>query len=151
MKAKYEKPKILLLDMSEKCESTLRDAGYNVSVGTFGRPYLVPKSDSAFFVSLETCELPNSEEQEVIVANTASPEAANDEPSEEPGEGVSAIWQSGDHGKIDPRPLAMMDVRDAFDRVLAHGGIAVVMLSRRYDVRYIMGSASEYRRFRLRK
>ena len=32
----YPKPKILLVDMPKACADVLRQAGYNVAVGTFG-------------------------------------------------------------------------------------------------------------------
>ena len=33
---KYQKPKILLIDLDDDAEKTIRSAGYNVSIGTFG-------------------------------------------------------------------------------------------------------------------
>ncbi len=41
---KYPKPKILLLDLDEKAEQTLTNAGYFVETGSLGTPYKVSKS-----------------------------------------------------------------------------------------------------------
>ena len=148
MAPKYDKPKIMLLDMGDKCEAVLRDAGYNVSVGTFGYPCDVKRSTKVFPVVLDGLELPNFEEQEIIVANTLCPPATGDSPAESPGDGVSGIWQEANRGSIDPRPLSMTHARHAFGRILNHGGIAIVMLSRRYEVKYFGGSLSSYAGFR---
>jgi hypothetical protein len=136
---KYAKPRILLIDMPQECERVLREAGYNVSVGTFGVPYSVEPSDKACFVSLETCRLPDYEEQEIIIANTACPEPNADAPPSEPGAGVDAHWQDAASGQIDPRPLSMHMTRRDFQRILDNGGIFIVFLSGRYRVEYIYG------------
>ena len=36
---KYDRPKILLIDVGEDARKRLENEGYNVAAGTFGRPY----------------------------------------------------------------------------------------------------------------
>ena len=36
---KYDKPKILLIDLESSAFETLAEAGFNVKEGTFGQPY----------------------------------------------------------------------------------------------------------------
>lgn len=145
---KYEKPKILLIDMPNACEKSLQTEGYNVTAGTFGYPIEVSPSDQIFHVSTESVKLPDYEEQEIIIVNTARtiviPRLKNDSP----GDGVKAIWQRAINGVIDPRPVAMREVRDSFGRSLQHGGIAIIMLGTPYEHDYLYGHTM-YRGFHL--
>jgi hypothetical protein len=43
---KYQKPKILLIDLPDSVLDSVRSAGFNASAGTFGSPYKVELSDS---------------------------------------------------------------------------------------------------------
>jgi len=137
---KYPKPKILLIDMPPACEDTLRNAGYNVARGTFGTPYRVKQCDKLFYVSLESCSLPDYQEQEIIIANTSRPGATGSPPGEGPGEGVDAYWQEGTSGLVDPRPLFMGEVCGSFDKIHEHGGLFIVLVSEKYGVDYFYGS-----------
>ncbi len=139
---KYAKPKIMLIDMPPACDRVLRDAGYNVSVGTFGTPRRVKRCDDLFWVSGSSASLPNCEEQEIIIANTSRPDPSDVQPGEGPGEGVEAFWEHGNRGVADPRPLAMHFVRSAFDKVQEHGGIFIVFVSERYEIKYLYGASS---------
>ena len=40
---KYQRPKILLIDLDTVAKETLERDGYYVAAGTFGKPYRVPK------------------------------------------------------------------------------------------------------------
>jgi hypothetical protein len=102
---KYPKPKILLLDLPDPFETALNAAGFNAAVGTFGVPYAVTESDKLHYVSRSSALLPNVEEQEIIIVNTASPKALHELPVDQPGFGVTAYWQAGVEGEVDPRPL----------------------------------------------
>jgi len=64
---KYSHPKILLLDMGDEVEAALREAGYAVSVGSFGRPYKVPRCDELEPVIINGAFPRNFSEQEIIV------------------------------------------------------------------------------------
>jgi len=142
--SKYPKPKILVVDLPPACTAALRSAGYNVATGTFGTPYAVPRSDSLCPVMTNSCSLPNSEEQEIIIASTACPDPDETMKGEKAGEGVDHVWQSAVHGDIDPRPLVMRMVRPAFDRIRRSGGIFIVLLSHKYYINYIYGSWTGY-------
>jgi len=142
---KYPKPKILMIDMPLAWASVLRKAGYKVSLGTFGTPYRVEPSDGFSLVPFESYSLPNCEEQEIVIADSARPKPVDELPHQAPGEGVDALWQSNETGVIDPRPYVMGRASGSFDRIQQHGGLFVVFISRRYTVRYVVGSASRYR------
>lgn len=142
---KYPKPKILLIDVDNGFAKVLRDAGYNVAVGTFGTPYRVRKSNNLHYVSLSSFRLPNYEEQEIVIANILEPDPADSLPADEPGEGVKVSWQAGTTGLIDPRPLAMSFVRDASDKILSHGGIFIVFATAREGTTYCYGTTYDLR------
>lgn len=137
---KYHKPKILLIDVDNCCAEVLRDAGYNVVVGTFGTPYSVKRSNELHYVSLSSLHLPNYEEQEIVIANILEPEPASSPPTDTPGEGVAVFWQAGTTGLIDPRPLAMSIVREDFDKILKHDGIFIVFATYRKEITYYYGT-----------
>lgn len=64
---KYSRPQILLLDMQPETGDTLKAAGYNVTVGSFGSPYQVDKHDG-FEPVITNDDLPfHLSEQEVVV------------------------------------------------------------------------------------
>ena len=123
---KYPKPKILLIDLKDDSEAVLRKAGFNVSSGTFGRPYRVPKSDE-FVPVIPNGSLPETGEQEIVIIDLLA-----DEPLEEPqgqkvtSEGENDWWAKCSEGLIDPRPRVMISHRETFDRILSHGGVFVV-------------------------
>ncbi|MBE3065030.1 MAG: hypothetical protein IMZ69_08440 [Spirochaetes bacterium] len=141
---RYPKPKILLVDMPSVCSETLRRAGYNVSVGSFGTPYRVEPSSGLAFVSLDSVTLPNFEEQEIIIIDTQAPDPVDGSPGAPPAAGVEGLWQSCKAGVIDPRPRAMMLVRDAFDNIRSHGGVFVVFASAEQQVEYPSGHRTIY-------
>ncbi|KXB07062.1 hypothetical protein AKJ51_02135 [candidate division MSBL1 archaeon SCGC-AAA382A20] len=142
---KYEKPKIMMLDMPKACTKTLQKAGYNMTEGSFGLPYKVKRSDKPKYVSLDSRNLPNYEEQEIIFVNTALPDSVGKKPENIPESGVTELWQLSTKGLIDPRPYAMTLVQKASDRIQKHGGIFVVILSKRYQISYFLGNADKYR------
>ncbi|MBC7076862.1 MAG: hypothetical protein H5T92_00910, partial [Synergistales bacterium] len=146
---KYPKPKILLIDLDNHCAEVLQDAGYNVSIGTFGIPYRVKRSSDLHYVSLSACRFPNYEEQEIVIANIMAPDPAGIPPTDEPGDGVEVYWQSGTNGLIDPRPLGMSVVRDAFDKILSHGGIFIVFAAAQAETTYYLGATHHLRGLRI--
>lgn len=124
---KYPKPKILLLDMDRDIESNLKDAGYNVSNGSFGIPYKVPKEDGYQPVIVNGSMPSDAAEQEIIIINLL-PRNVLDKPIGEkatsPGE--NDWWASCKYGQIDPRPRRMAWIKDKFDRILKHGGVFII-------------------------
>jgi hypothetical protein len=146
-KPKYSKPKLLLIDMDDLCVEKLRQAGYDVSIGTFGKPHRVERSSDLNYVSLESFSLPNYEEQEIIIVNIQTPEPVDLPSNNVPGKGVDVFWQEGIRGLIDPRPPAMSYVRSAFDKIQCHGGIFIVFAAAIEKNDYYYGSISRARQF----
>ena len=123
---KFQRPKILLIDTQEDVSKTLEEDGYNVSNGTFGKPYKVQKQSGYLPVVLKA-SLPNYTEQEIVVIDLVpdAPEveapAEKATPMEEPD-----WWAKGSSGVIDPRPRVMAMIQDNFDRILENGGVFIV-------------------------
>jgi len=144
----YGKPKILLVDCSDKCQVALRTSGWNCTPGTFGGPYTCERSPSMFLVTNESLSLPGYQEQEIVIIDTACT-ASGPGPEREVVEGIKELWCGGQDGLIDPRPLLMAGSRSAFDNILQHGGLFIVVLSKRYAVKYFHGTSYDLQRGRL--
>lgn len=136
---KYAHPRVLLIDADTALEATLRTAGYNVSIGTFGRPAAVKPSDGLFKVPIDSASLPDLGEQELLIINTVQADPSEQLQNEHPAEGVEEIFQRANRGSIDPRPLVMAHVRPTLERVLMHGGIFIVIAGAEYSVDYVLG------------
>jgi protein gp37 len=122
----YQKPKILLIDLPDTDLDSVRSAGFNASAGTFGSPYKV-KFEYAYQPVIQKAYLPNFTEQEIIIIDLTAPETIDSLESERVvSKGEYDWWAKGSRGKIDPRPMVMMWVRDAFDRILDHDGMFVI-------------------------
>src|ERR1035437_7260727 len=65
---KYEKPKILLVDLKSDAFEALVGIGFNVRKGSFGQPYKVPMT-SEFKPLISKPHLPNYAEQEIVVVD----------------------------------------------------------------------------------
>jgi hypothetical protein len=142
---KYPDPKILLLDMSSDVEKALRQAGYNVSTGSFGTPYRTPKSDSYSPLPQNHSFPPNYTEQDIVIVDLA-PQSIMDRHPEipEPGSGEKRAWSSCEGGLVDPRPFIMSAFRDDFDRILEHGGIIIVFTRQEVVRRVFFGAVARY-------
>lgn len=128
---KYPRPKILLVDLENEAEHILKNAGYNVSSGTFGVPYHVLRDDD-YSPVIPNGYLPNFNEQEVVVVNLVpgnSLKGSIGQKVTSPGE--PDWWASNTKGMIDPRPRLMAGVQSAADRILLHGGIFIVFADSR--------------------
>jgi hypothetical protein len=123
--AKFDKPKILLLDIESNAFKALAGVGFNVKEGTFGQPYKVPMN-SGFQPLLSEPRLPNYAEQEIVVVDLHY--AVADQPVGEKfrPDGELDLWAKCDHGFIDPRMRAALEVQGSFDRTLNSGGVFVV-------------------------
>src|SRR5438067_759783 len=103
-KPKYERPKILLIDVDKTVHEILESEGHNVVSGTFGTPYRVQKS-AGYAPVIVQATLPNYHEQEIIILDlvpgepTASPSGEKFAPIEE-----LDLWAKCSSGVIDPRP-----------------------------------------------
>lgn len=124
---RYPRPKILVLDVPEVTEA-LQQRGYAATSGSFGQPLVVPKKDS--HVPLRpSLHLLDHTEQEIIVADLVGPtpqKATAETFEDEPAPGVSTVWTPTATGVIDPRPVAMWQVRNAMDRIYEHGGVFII-------------------------
>lgn len=141
--AKYPKPKILLIDMPISCTDALCSAGYSVNSGSFGMPYKMQASYELSHVSMESVNLPNYTEQEIIIANTRIVSANAVQPIA-PGERVDTYWQSCEFGIIDPRPLTMRSVKDEFSKIFQYGGIFIIFAGLPYTIEYRFGARIKY-------
>jgi len=124
---KYSRPKILLVDMEEETETILKAEGYHVSVGSFGTPYRVLKSDDFLPVIINGSLPPDFAEHEIVVVELSSGTLLNGPRGEKyTSLGEEDWWASCSNGRIDPRPRMMADARDSFGTILSHGGIFIV-------------------------
>lgn len=123
---KYPKPKVLLLDLPSAVSDTLIEKGYNIHVGSLGKPYKVEKS-SNYQPLIGKSTLPNYTEQEIVVVDLLYEKPASGPVGErERPESEKDIWAKCDSGIIDPRPRAAMQVQQTFDRIHSAGGVFVV-------------------------
>ncbi len=136
---KYPKPKVLLVDIPHSIAAQLIIDGFNVTKGTFGKPYRVDKGEG-FQPLLGRANLPNYPEQEIIVVDLAlgSLEAEPDGEKETP-RGETDIWAKTNKGFIDPRPRHAYAVSSAFDRTLSNGGIFIVFADAKTGLELVMG------------
>ncbi len=128
---RFPKPKILLVDCPPQATERLTSRGYNAIAGSFGRPYSV-KQEGKYVPVVVDADLPNYHEQEIVVIDLSfgAPQGNPVGQKKLPG-GVRGYWASASEGLIDPRPFAMAEVRDSFDRALRNGGIFVVFCESR--------------------
>lgn len=137
-RVKFPRPKVLLVDVDVEAAQKLREAGYNVTVGSFGTPYSVPQSGQLRQVISPRHVLPNHTEAEIIVVDAKGPDSIP-YPDHMPPEGVEMAWTSCQDGVIDPRPHVMHLVEDDFSRIVTHGGIFIVFATPRETIKYVYG------------
>jgi hypothetical protein len=139
----FDKPRILLVDIDPDSVTALRDAGFNVTVGSLGTPTVVKPSVDLLAVSFDSVSLKGLEEQEIVVVNTRRPPSVNQSITR-PNKGLSGVFQAGNLGFIDPRPLAMRHVRGECERILEHGGIFILIMSSEYEITYFDGVQRDF-------
>src|SRR5437867_6647504 len=66
IKVLYPKPKILVVDVPTAMSDALAAKGFNITVGSFGKPYQVVKH-SGFVPLIGEANLPNYTEQEIVI------------------------------------------------------------------------------------
>lgn len=121
------RPQVMLIDLDNEAGDVLKAAGYNVTVGSFGTPYKVARG-SGLTVVKHSHQLTGYTEQDIVIVDTARPDAVS---NTEPGEsvrGILQLWASHESGEIDPRPLAMSLVKEKLDRILESGGVFIVFV-----------------------
>lgn len=122
---KYDKPKILLIDVELSAFEALAHAGFNVKAGTFGQPYKVTMS-SGFQQLISESRLPNYAEQEIVIVDLHYEVAEYAVGEKSRPDGEFDLWGKCDYGFLDPRLRATEQVRGDFDRILKAGGVVVV-------------------------
>jgi len=123
---KYQKPKILLIDLPGELTNKMKSAGFNVSAGTFGSPYKVEVSDE-YQPVIPSPNLPNFSEQEIIIIDLTLPQILDvPEGKKIKSEGETDWWAKCSLGFVDPRPYVMSWVKESFERILNNGGAFVI-------------------------
>lgn len=136
---KYPKPKILLLDLPASVSEGLRTKGFNVTIGTLGRPYVVPTA-STYQPLVGDGNVPNHTEQEIIVVDLKfgeldrGPQRAKHRPDAE-----LDLWGKCDKGFLDPRVRTAMELRASFDRIHSNGGVFIVFADKRTGISLQLG------------
>ena len=106
-----------------------------MSVGTFGRPYEVAGAGFAR-VTLDF-SVPGIREQDVVVVDLASPARIGRPEVTKASLGEPHWWMKPRSRVIDPRPLAMHEIREYADRIYAHGGIFVIFGTSKFACEYL--------------
>jgi hypothetical protein len=141
---RFPRPKILVIDAPD-VTPVLQQRGYAAVSGSFGQPVVVPPT-AGYQPLNPTADLPGYTEQEIVVADLAGPDPQ--EPvgrsAEPPAPGVRSLWVPTASGLVDPRPAAMLGVRDAMDRIYSHGGVFILFAAGRFDPEYILAERDPY-------
>ena len=139
---KYQRPKILLLDMDEECGDQLRAAGYNVEEGTLGYAYPAPNRDD-----LNPIPAPPTfrflKEKEIVFIDCARRIKAQ-EPQRTREPRNRTVLQHGSNGTIDPRPFNINFLKNDFDYILNGGGILICLMSEQYHILYYNESLDNF-------
>jgi hypothetical protein len=140
----YPKPKILLLDCEQSVSDRLSADGFNVEVGTFGRPFKV-RMDEGFHPVICSADLPNYSEQEIIVIDLTPTEiASGPEADKHIAYSSNDWWCSTETGVIDPRPRVMEGAKAGLDRILRSGGIFIVFCEPRQKQKMRFATGNKY-------
>jgi len=130
---KYPRPNILLTDLDVATKTTLQAEGYNVSSGSFGIPYKVPKSDN-FFPVIVNGDLTKASvsEQDIVIVNLLPGEALDEIQGEKhTSQGEDDWWAKCSRGVVDPRPRLMLHLQNDFNRIVEHGACETSFIPKR--------------------
>ena len=140
---KFLKPKILLVDMPGTCVDVLRRTGYNVTEGTFGKPYLVEASNG-FFPVPDDSKLPNCSEQEIVIVNADRPTALNIHHLGCPVM-VSIVTGKMPNWALSIRGCLPWSMRaGVLGDISGFGGIFLVFVPARFNINYVWGNRKQY-------
>lgn len=136
---KYPKPHILLMDTQPSVATHLREMGFNIAEGSFGKPYKVTQKEDwqhRTHLVLSNGHIPKHHAEKDIVVIDLLAGGTLDIP-----EGDPIVMQGGNYlselppfGIIDPRPLLMARLSEDFDRIYNHNGIFVVFADSRNTI-----------------
>lgn len=127
-----------MIDMPASIEDSARDAGFNISSGTFGRPYEIQKADKWAPV-IPYSNLPNCQEQEIVFIDLHTSMMTAPVGEKCVSNGELDWWVRQSSGYVDPRPRSMFVEQASFDRIYDHGGLFVVFASHRHNQDYKLG------------
>jgi hypothetical protein len=126
--SKFPSPKILLVDLNTKVSEHLEKAGYNIFMGSFGKPYKVP-AENGYLPIIWNGFLPkNYSEYRVVIIDLAMGNRIEQplNTNVNTAFGVDTWWCKANSGKIDPR-LGIMDFcSHEFELILNHGGVFII-------------------------
>lgn len=143
---KCSRPKVYLIDAVPNMDSVLSSRGYNVSGGSFGSPYEVPRSGK-FTQVLNTSRLNNYLEHDVIIIDFAAPQSVRltgnhvAPPTEEEG-----YWGRSTIGLLDPRPIAVSLASRNFNKIYENGGVFIVFFDPCPVQEVVLGRMSSFHR-----
>lgn len=141
---KYPKPKILLLDLPDTASEILLSKGFNVEIGTLGKPYKVTRS-SNYLPLIGKALLPNYTEQDIVVVDLnygelkPSPEGEKHCPDSE-----LDYWAKCDQGFLDPRVRASMHLAEPLERIYSNGGVFVVFAEPKNRIEIQISRSNQY-------
>jgi hypothetical protein len=130
-------PKVMLIDLDAGVEHRLTEEGYNVTVGTFGRPYFVGAHE--LFQVAGDWRLPLFSEQEIVIVDTDSGNVALIAPTPTTPITEFAWWTESTGLSVDPRPAAIAHCQNPAARILRHGGLVILFAAPRILSTYIWG------------
>jgi len=141
---KYPKPKILLLDLPDSASAALLAKGFNVSIGTLGKPYKVSKS-SAYQPLIGKAKAPNYTEQEIVVIDLSygeldpAPQGEKHHP-----DGELDFWAKCNQGFIDPRVRTAFHLKTPLNRINCSGGVFIVFADEKTGIAIQSARRNEY-------
>lgn len=140
---KYSRPKVLLLDLPQAVFAAVQEKGYNAKRGSWGMPFKVNR-DSGSTPVLISGDLPNYDEQEIVITDLAVREVGAVRRVELPPSGTAEVFMSNSRGMIEPRPRLMSTAREKSEQILEHGGIFVFFCDSRLNPEYFVGELNSY-------
>lgn len=135
------RPRVLLIDIDDAIAGRLRSSGINISTGTFGSPWAVKQGANHVPVRPKSQFPDNYTEQEIVIIDIEGPTPTSSYEEAGPFDDIQQYWASCKYGFIDPRPLAMILLREKFDRILNHGGVFIVFAVSREMAEYGLGKS----------
>lgn len=123
---RFLRPKVMLIDLPDEAASKVKAAGYSVVEGTLGRPYRVTPNDTYSPIK-PNGRVPGIAEQEVVVVQMRPQEPVPITPSDlKEVASKATIWGHQADGVVDPRGWVANAMADNVNRILEHGGVAVM-------------------------
>ena len=145
---KYEKPRILLLDMDEDTAQLLSSAGFRIETGSCGAPYKV--HNPHHYLTTPIClnhDTPNNiHEMDMVILDLTQPEIA-DKSSEHPlitETGIRHVVDIQNRDVIDPRPTYFWIIQPFLDTIIDNGGFFIIFYRQEYEYELIIRRPSTY-------